>query len=321
MDGADVWLRADSGRRTEIEALYGKDAALVREEAVARMGEAAFSAGLMMQRPAARVYGRLVNAVEGIGKMLRGQGYATADDVFRAVLRGDKALPGSREALAAAGPLDPVRGAMAQAGVPMTEGVQRRLDAQEEPKVAEAALKDRPPNPDPVAAGIERYGEVPDTYMSLRGPVSDLTQQQRSDRSQALKQSFTEAASREPQRRMLLLGRVTADGAASINAVLKAAGHDIDVSGFMHTADEYAARHTFKEHGNQAIEAARGNIAITADDWGRIPDILAAPDRVEYAGLNKIKNPVIRFTKFDGEQTYYVEEVLKGRSRLAAATL
>lgn len=187
--GADRYLAKNPAIRQHLQDLYGTDRTTLREEAVARMGEDAFRAGLMRQTPGAVVYGKLLNAVRGLGSMLRGQGYRTADDVFRAVLRGDKAAPGSREALASVGPRDPVRAAAAAHGTPLPAGARQdganengqnmaQVDrtAESSGSVASTAPQPNPAtdptaagrNVDPTAAAIARQGAVPERYFSLR---------------------------------------------------------------------------------------------------------------------------------------------------------
>jgi len=56
-----------------------------------------------------------------------------------------------------------------------------------------------------------------------------------------------------------------------------------DVSGFHHSLDVFAVRHIFNQHGNAAFEKARGNIAVTPEDLKQLPEILAAPDSVEFS--------------------------------------
>jgi len=56
-----------------------------------------------------------------------------------------------------------------------------------------------------------------------------------------------------------------------------------NVSGFHHSLDVFAVRHIFNQHGNAAFEKARGNIAVTTEDLKRLPEILAAPDSVEFS--------------------------------------
>jgi hypothetical protein len=183
LTAADAWLRRGKNRE-QIEGLYGKDRALVREEAVARMGEEAMSAGVMRQPPAVVVYGKLLNTVLRLGNLLHGQGYRTADDVFNSLLRGDKALAGSREALAAAGPRDGLRAAAAAYGAPLpaddtrwfndNQAAPARADelapvVAEAPAAAEAAPVSEPVRgTDATASAIAEAGKAPDSYFSLR---------------------------------------------------------------------------------------------------------------------------------------------------------
>lgn len=96
--GADRWL-GKSGNEERLRQLGYGDAEL-RDEAVARMGEESLAAGLQRRTPFMRAYDRITNAVRGIGQVFRGAGYKTSDDVFRGLMGGGRALPGSREALA-----------------------------------------------------------------------------------------------------------------------------------------------------------------------------------------------------------------------------
>lgn len=88
--GADRWLAQDN-RRAEIARRYGVDSKdpLVREEAVARMMEERL-AGALKPTPVVRAaMDRMANFVRGVGQALRGEGFRTADDVFRALMTGE----------------------------------------------------------------------------------------------------------------------------------------------------------------------------------------------------------------------------------------
>ena len=83
-----------------------------------------------------------------------------------------------------------------------------------------------------------------------------------------------------------------------------------DVSGFERIIDNYGIRHTIKRHGNEAIESARGQIAVTLADFDLVPLITASPDLVFADGKNKIGRDVIVFTKLiDGIGYRHVEEI------------
>lgn len=50
--------------------------------------------------------------------------------------------------------------------------------------------------------------------------------------------------------------------------------------GYSHSISRSAAYHIYKEHGDAETEAARGQIAVTAEDLARIPEIVTSPDEV-----------------------------------------
>ena len=110
---------------------------------------------------------------------------------------------------------------------------------------------------------------------------------------------------------------VTAEVAARIK---ENAG--LEVSGYVHSLDESGARHIHDEHGDPETEAARGQIAITEEDFARLPEIVSAPDDV-YAGETLADGtPTVIFKKrMEDGTVYYVQEARKGRKKLAAKTL
>lgn len=109
----------------------------------------------------------------------------------------------------------------------------------------------------------------------------------------------------------LPLGRVT-------NAAAIKAATGFDLAGFERILDNYGIRHTMKQHGTPAAEAARGQIAVSLDDFGLIPLITSAPDTVSHDGKNKIGRDVLVFTKLiDGIGYRHVEEI-RGKKKLVA---
>lgn len=83
-----------------------------------------------------------------------------------------------------------------------------------------------------------------------------------------------------------------------------------DLEGFERILDNYGVRHTIKKHGNQKAESARGQIAVTLDDFGLIPLITSEPDRVFPDGKNKVGRDVLVFCKvIDGIGYRHVEEI------------
>ena len=105
-----------------------------------------------------------------------------------------------------------------------------------------------------------------------------------------------------------------------LSAEAKAAG--LDVEGFAHTLDADAVRHIRKQHGDPKVEEKRGQIALTDDDFARIPEILAAPDRIVFGAKTKPGRDIIGYVKrLDDGTTLYLEEARTGRKRLAAVSM
>jgi len=95
----------------------------------------------------------------------------------------------------------------------------------------------------------------------------------------------------------------------------------LDIAGYNHIIDEDFVRHVFDKHGDPKTEISRGNIPVTRDDFGLIPQVISSPDSVEAGELNNgLPTLVLRKTFPDGT-TIYVEEVRKGRRKLAAVTM
>jgi ribosomal protein L25 (general stress protein Ctc) len=93
----------------------------------------------------------------------------------------------------------------------------------------------------------------------------------------------------------------------------------VDLSGYTRSIDNYAVRHTIKQHGNPEKEAARGQLAVTLEDFGLIPEITSTPDHVFHGGQNRVKRDVTIYTKLiDGIGYWYVEEIRTGRKQAAA---
>lgn len=112
------------------------------------------------------------------------------------------------------------------------------------------------------------------------------------------------------------LGAVSQQNAERI---LKETG--FDVSGYERVIDNYSVKHSFKKHGSEATEAPRGQIAITADDFARIPEIVENADRIENAGKTPQGRDTILYVKrFNGE-TFYFEEIRTGKNELVPSTL
>ncbi len=95
----------------------------------------------------------------------------------------------------------------------------------------------------------------------------------------------------------------------------------IDVSGYMHVIDNYSINHILKEHGDPKLEAKRGQIAVTKEDVGMIPEIITKPDILENAGKTKQGLEGIRYGKKVNGFVIYVEEVRTGNKELTPVSM
>lgn len=95
-----------------------------------------------------------------------------------------------------------------------------------------------------------------------------------------------------------------------------------DIRGYKHTIDNYSIIHAINSHGNTAKEKSRGQIAITNEDFRRIPDVLSSPDYIVYGSVNKKGLNCITYAKnlSDGT-TLYIEEQRKGKKELATNSI
>lgn len=100
-------------------------------------------------------------------------------------------------------------------------------------------------------------------------------------------------------------------------------GIDVDET-WVHSFESSAVAHNQKHHGGEKNEAKRGQIAITAEDYARIPEILEDYDKVSKSP-NKTKgteNEVIIYEKEFGDgYVYYLEEKRDNRKSLSFHTM
>jgi N12 class adenine-specific DNA methylase len=102
--GGKRWLydgQKGVSRRQRL-ADIGYDSAKMVDEAIARLAEEALQRGMQPRTLIGGAFERMQNFAHGIGQVLHGEGYLTAEDVMRGLMRGEQALPGSREAMDAA---------------------------------------------------------------------------------------------------------------------------------------------------------------------------------------------------------------------------
>ncbi|MGL2994658.1 hypothetical protein [Flavobacterium sp. TSSA_36] len=90
--------------------------------------------------------------------------------------------------------------------------------------------------------------------------------------------------------------------------------------GFIRIIDKFGINHTLKNHGNVNIEAKRGQIAITEEDFELVP-IIVKSQNIIHVSKNKIGNDLILYEAIIKDTFYYVEEVRKGRKELCMTTM
>lgn len=118
----------------------------------------------------------------------------------------------------------------------------------------------------------------------------------------------------------LSLGKITADAASEISEKIRQGGDDApDLNGFTHVMDADDMRHAIKNHGVGSKEELRGQVPLTEEDFARVPEVLAAYDRVDFRGrADRPKNIVIGYAKeYPDGSILYVEEVRSRRKHLA----
>lgn len=90
-----------------------------------------------------------------------------------------------------------------------------------------------------------------------------------------------------------------------------AAETGLNIKGFKHKTTEDFERHVIKKHGNEKIENARGQIAVTEQDLKNIDDVMNNPD-IAVAGVKKNGKDRIILVKNNEHGSVLVEEVLSG---------
>lgn len=121
-----------------------------------------------------------------------------------------------------------------------------------------------------------------------------------------------------PRDEYFTLGLLTSPQAARVQAL-----KSVDVARFDYTLDRFGPQHVRDHHGNEAIEARRGQRAVSASDYARLPAVLNTPDAIEDAGSSKsTSRPLVLYRKrFGSEELVAVFELRKQRRMLALETL
>ena len=71
---------------------------------------------------------------------------------------------------------------------------------------------------------------------------------------------------------------------------------NLNVNGYKRIIDNYGVLHTLKNHGNVKLEESRGQIAITENDFTKIPSIVKT-DNIIYSGKDRLGNDIILYEK------------------------
>jgi phage gp29-like protein len=90
---------------------------------------------------------------------------------------------------------------------------------------------------------------------------------------------------------------------------------------FVHSIDQSAVLHMLSRHG-EGSEFRAGQVALSHEDIGRIPEIIASPDEIAAPPNAKPGHaPTVMYRKRFNGTIYYLEEVRTGRRQMAAVTL
>jgi hypothetical protein len=113
------------------------------------------------------------------------------------------------------------------------------------------------------------------------------------------------------------MGLLTSAHAAKVG---KLAG--VWVDGFDFALDPYSVRHIRDEHGDEAVESRRGQRAVVAADYARLPALLSNPDEVVDGGRSNVGHRIVRYVKRIGDELYTAAfEIRTGRKMLALQSM
>jgi hypothetical protein len=88
----------------------------------------------------------------------------------------------------------------------------------------------------------------------------------------------------------------------------------LNIEGYEHEISNYFIRHVLKNHGDDKKEAARGNLPICNNDFGRIPSIIKKPDYAIFGAKRNKEDRIIYAKNLEDGTMLYFEEVLTGKS-------
>jgi hypothetical protein len=111
----------------------------------------------------------------------------------------------------------------------------------------------------------------------------------------------------------IIIGSLTEE---LVDFIFEKTNLQIDIS-YKFTIDKSGINHSLKRHGNEEKETKQGMIAVTKDDFLKIPQILAFPDEIEYDGKSRKGLEMIFFKKKFDNLTVVVQELRTGKKELA----
>jgi len=119
----------------------------------------------------------------------------------------------------------------------------------------------------------------------------------------------------QPYRTLGLLTKTDADRVANLTGQ--------NVQGYDFTLDASAIQHINRQHGNVGSEAARGQRAVTGEDYAKLPVVLNDPDMIQDAGTARAsQRRLVRWIKdMDGERWIVTQEIRTGRRSIVPITM
>lgn len=94
----------------------------------------------------------------------------------------------------------------------------------------------------------------------------------------------------------------------------------LDLGGYRHVIDSYAIRHANRKHGSPRTELPRGRLSLTAEDFMRVPEVVA-PENIAGVTQSATGNAAIVYRKRFNGSVVVVEEIQDGRGNLAVETV
>ena len=94
-----------------------------------------------------------------------------------------------------------------------------------------------------------------------------------------------------------------------------------DLSGYKVFIDNSGIKHTFKKHGNQKTEEARGQIAITVDDFNQLCEFVSDIQNLTYEGTKLNMDKLLAIIPKDDVLYFIIFELRTKRKELGLTTM